>query len=163
MKVLASEGFTYQNGKKRTLIDYFVVSNRIVDLTAPPEPLYDANISPHKPVKAVFKGGYQAQKITTTRVPKQFPLRRPIGPPPAPPCWELYKSSVSCALESSGLDTAADRFFRLAEKEFCGVHGIPVASQSPYLGRGTALSLVTIPLVPPSKDTVYAVSPEYQA
>ena len=93
--VVASGVQTCTQGKHGSIIDYFIVDNRVQGYFAMPSALMDSPFKPHRPVEAVATGGWQKTTAVYAKTPKRFSEHRLIGPFLPPQDW----AEVGRALE----------------------------------------------------------------
>ena len=143
-----------------SVLDYFLVDDRLISVGYAIATDHFANTTPHKPVTLELRGKPRAQTITRLKVPRPIGVAIPIGCEREPPAWPR-PDMASCSQENvtkwwSGFVAAAEPHL-LATRDFVG------RMAQPYLGRGEVPKTVTVPLLPRKPRNEPRARPETHA
>ncbi len=123
---------TYRSAKAASLLDFFVVSNRLAAAVDRVATVEASGVKGHTPVLLTFKPRVTTLRALHLRKPPEMGRERVYGPTPPPPDWAKARRAAEAALASarSGdialqerLDTAYREWADLAEIEVANFTG----------------------------------------
>ncbi len=149
-----TERGTFRTSTSASLIDYFLVSDRMAAAVARISTIEASGIKGHVPVEMVFKPRVTALKALHLRRPPELPTERIYGPVRAPPSWERARAAAEEALSAARAGSAKaeellEEAYRLwantAEEELEEFTGVRLKKRGL---RGAAPSVVWRSVVP---------------
>ncbi len=96
-----TERGTFRTSSSSSLIDFFLVSDRLAAAVDDVRTVEAARLKAHVPVRLSFRSKVTAVKALHLRKPPALALDRVYGPLPEPPSWEAAKEDAEAALAAA--------------------------------------------------------------
>ena len=131
------------SGTVRT-IDFFWVQRELRAALKPVCIDPNAEYRPHRPSFTAVGAAWSAYRVREIKLPRQFPLERPLGclPPGGP------RPEVGGVVDQVAVDRAWQGFCEGAEEDLIGIFGFDEAEGKKYCGRGEPTRFVWRRILP---------------
>ncbi len=125
---------TFRGPTTSSLLDYFIVSNRLAAAVEKVRAIEASGVRGHTPVSLEFKVMTTTLRALHLRRPPTIEMERVFGPLPPPPDWTRARGAADAALQAARrgdievqryLDDAYREWANLAEEEFADFSACP--------------------------------------
>ncbi len=100
---------TFRTVKTCSMIDYFMVSDRLAAAIESVSTVEASGVRGHTPVQLKFRPKLASLKALHLRQPPKIELERVYGPIPPPPTWDAQKALAAAALGAARAETTSWR------------------------------------------------------